>query len=159
MALSRSLSLSAPPARLLRIAGTDMFENRFSATLSNLVIIYTNCFGRNRSILNRHSCHYEENGVVLGAMWALSDLDGPRWGFALSNLLELHSEVEDLLFHATTSTPFLCVSLLSLSPNTIQSVMRLYPKERSMHLLAGEWEEQLWTQTTAWELQCRCLST
>lgn len=36
---------------------------------------------------------------------------------ALCYLLELYNQVEDLLFHATTSTPFLCVSLLSLSPN------------------------------------------
>lgn len=64
MALSCSLSHSAPPTRLLCTAGIDMFENWFSATLSNLVIIYTNCFWRNKSILNRHSCHYEENGEV-----------------------------------------------------------------------------------------------
>lgn len=74
-------------------------------------------------------------------------------------LLELYNEVEDLLFHATTSTPFLCIALLSPISKTIQSVMKLCPKEQSMHLHAGEWEEQLWTQTTAWELQCRCLST
>ncbi|KAL7401871.1 hypothetical protein ABVT39_005737 [Epinephelus coioides] len=63
-------------------------------------------------------------------MRALSDLDGPRWGFALSYLLELYNEVEDLLFHATISTPFLCIALLS--PKTIQSVMRLSPEERSI---------------------------
>lgn len=38
------------------------------------------------------------------------------------------------------------------------SVMRLYAKEQSMHLLTEQVErEQLWTQTAAWELQCSCV--
>lgn len=38
------------------------------------------------------------------------------------------------------------------------SVMRLYAKEQSMHLLTEQVErEQLWTQTAAWELQRSCV--
>jgi len=62
MALLYSLSPSALPPRLLCIAETDTFENWFSATLSNLVIIYICCFWR--SILKRHWCHNKESEMV-----------------------------------------------------------------------------------------------
>lgn len=129
MALSYSLSHSAPPPRPLRIAGTDTFENWFSATLSNLVIIYTNSFCRNRGILNRHRCHYEANE----AAWALCEScptrTAPCWGFARDTSSSCTVKWKISFFTAPFPPHFFAFSLLSPVSEAIQSVMEARTKE------------------------------
>ena len=176
MALSYSLSLSAPRPSLLCMARTDAFENRFTATLGNLVIIYTNCFWIKQRHIKQALMSLRGEGRALGAMRAPQDSDGLHWGF-FCYALGFPSSSGTVKWKISRFFSFFffshhhfhpisfCIS--PLSPNsekknkkTIQSVMRLPPqKSGAVHLLAGEWEEQLWTQTTAWEPQCRCLST
>lgn len=133
LALSCSMSPCGLPPRLLCAARTDTFENWFSATLSNLEIIYTNCLWE--SILNRHRCHGEERGEVLGAMGVLSHLDWSSSSYTANWKI--------FLLHGIVSNPFLYSSSLPGNSKTIPTVSRLYPKKKVAIHASAYRQEQL----------------